>query len=127
MKKKKSRPKKTPIKQLKSKADNVFSKWIRTRDNAVCFTCGKILGIKESQNGHYMSRRHTNTRYDEDNCHCQCVSCNIFQNGNMQIYAIRLEEKYGQGILKELFRKAHTIKKAERKFYEDIIKKYAQT
>ena len=112
------------ISQLKREADRVFGIWIRKRDNHRCYTCGYQKQPEETQCGHYMSRSHTNTRYNEKNCHCQCVACNIFKYGNMQIYAIRLQNQYGQGILKELFRKAHMIKKADRKFYEGIIKKY---
>lgn len=113
-----------PISKLKKQADAVFSKWIRERDKGICYTCGIKKDPKEMQNGHYMSRNHTNTRYSEKNCHCQCVACNMFRSGNMQLYAIRLETQYGQGILKELFREAHTLKKCDREFLNNIIEKY---
>jgi len=121
MKKKKKLKSKTKLKQ---EADKWFSLFIRKRDNGRCFTCDVQKDISEMQNGHYQSRRHLNTRYCEKNSNCQCVSCNIFLRGNLQLYAIRLQKKYGQGILKELFRKSHTLIKSDRKFYEDIIKKY---
>lgn len=122
MQKKKTR-KKTKTK-LKKKADKVFSDFIRQRDNGICFTCGNKKEWKYQQCGHFMSRSHTNTRYDEQNCHCQCVACNMFKGGNMPVYAIQLQKLYGNEILKELFKRANKIKKADNKFYEDIIKKY---
>ena len=114
------------MKRLKKDADKVFSDFIRQRDKGRCYTCDNIKDWTEQQNGHYMSRRHTNTRYDEENCHCQCVSCNVFLRGNMPLYAIRLQKQYGNDILKDLFRKAHTTIKCDRLFLDKIIKKYGR-
>ena len=117
--------KKKGIIPLKKKADTAFSIYIRNRDNGVCFTCGKKGTIKEMQNGHYESRRHNATRFDERNCHCQCVGCNVFKSGNMTIYALKLQELYGRGILTELRKQAQEIKKFTRNDLELIIEKYA--
>ena len=111
------------LSQLKTKADQVFSKKIRSRDKHRCFTCGKQMEENESQNGHYKSRVHLSTRYSEKNCHCQCVSCNIFKGGNLTVYAIRLEAKYGGGILQELEAEARKTVKNARALYESIINK----
>jgi 5-methylcytosine-specific restriction endonuclease McrA len=91
--------------------DKVFSEYIRRRDNGICFTCGLKKHWKQMQNGHYVSRAHRSLRWDEINCHCQCVGCNVFRNGNMTSYAVRLEKKYGIGILQKLEAKRHTIRK----------------
>jgi hypothetical protein len=112
------------LKKLKLEADRLFSQFIRERDKHICYTCEKWLNPKESQNGHYISRNYLYLRYDERNCHCQGVECNVFKKGNMAIYAIKLEQQYGQGILQEL----ETIKLNNvgdtRLFLNGIIKKY---
>lgn len=65
--------------QLKEKADKLFSIYIRKlwandEGKAQCYTCLKIDHWKKLQNGHYHSRRHSSTRYDEDNCRVQCLT-----------------------------------------------------
>lgn len=108
--KKIKKPKALTKSKVKKKLDYVFSVWIRTRDRGSCFTCGKVGAIKEMQNGHYISRSHMNTRYDEKNCNTQCVGCNIFKKGNMDEYALKLIQVYGNGILEELNKKKQIIK-----------------
>lgn len=58
------------------KADKAMSEYIRTRD-PVCY-CGK----PSAQNGHYFSRAHYSTRWDEDNCLGCCAGCNILHEQN---------------------------------------------
>lgn len=118
------KPKLLSMSKLKKKADNVFSHWIRDRDNHTCFTCNKILSTNESQNGHFISRTHTATRYLEKNCNCQCVGCNIFKKGNYPIYALRLQQLYGNDILQELYDLSKTTIKCDRIFLNNIINKY---
>lgn len=118
MKKKKS------LKKLKGDLDKIFSLYIRNRDKGICFTCGLIKPIEEMQNGHFFSRVYLSTRFDEQNCHCQCVGCNVFKNGNYPKYSIRLVDKYGQGILKELERRTRQPIKFSRADYEALIEEY---
>jgi hypothetical protein len=109
------------ISRLKKDADHAFSHWIRKRD-AKCYTC--ITGRAE-QNGHYVSRAYLALRYSEKNCHAQCVSCNVFRNGNLTVYALKLIEEYGTEILKEFENTKRNHISNPRKFYEEIISKYA--
>lgn len=107
------------ISQLKKQADKVFSKWIRQRDKN-CYTCGG----RAQQCGHYVSRSYLALRYSEENAHAQCVSCNIFKNGNLTVYALRLCDQYGVYKLKEFERQKFEKVVNPRKFYEEVIKKY---
>lgn len=118
---KKKKTKKPTVAKLKKKLDKVFSEWIRRRDRDICFTCGN----KGTHAGHYILRRHMNTRWDERNVHCQCVRCNVFEYGNMDVYALRLQTQYGDGILNELNMLKHTIKQFTVKELEELIEKYA--
>lgn len=108
--------KKPTISSLKKKADIVFSKWIRARDKA-CFTCGSRENL---QCGHFISRGKNITRYDEENCHAQCVSCNIFKNGNYPVYAMMLGEK----MVRKLVAKSYLLHQFKREELEKIISDY---
>jgi len=112
------------ISKLKKEADAVFSKFIRQRDKGICETCGVKKEEKYQQCGHYIPRSHMNTRYDEENCNCQCFRCNIKLKGNMDEYAIRLKSKYGTGILERLHKRKQIIRQFKRKDFEDLIAHY---
>lgn len=111
------------VSKLKRKAWEVFSLYIRLRDGGKCFTCNKIADVKEMQAGHYVSRSWSNLLFDEKNVHCQCYSCNICKKGNMDVYALRLQSKYGDNILKELAKQKteHSFTPSE---LEQIIEHY---
>lgn len=118
--------KKPTISQLKKKADAVFSKFIRQRDKGICFTCGRQADPKYMQAGHYVKRSINSLRYDESNVHCQCPGCNIFQNGNMDEYAIALVGRYGEGILEKLHEKKKELKQWSVQELQDIINHYSE-
>ena len=87
--------------KLRDKLDAIFSKYIRLkysddRGNCRCISCGKVFPWKEIQCGHYMSRRYMSTRFSEDNCRPQCVACNIFNQGNIQMYRRVLIKQIGE-------------------------------
>lgn len=116
-------------KQLKKELDKVFSLYIRQRPadrNGMvkCFTCGKINHWKKMQCGHFMSRRHTATRWDEKNTACQCVQCNIFYEGNKYKFGKFINEKYGEGTAEMLEIKAHNKCRMGRFEYEILILEY---
>lgn len=102
--------------QLKKLLDKVFSEYVR-RKNAnengyvKCYTCSKVLPWQEIQNGHFVSRSHLATRYEEDNTRPQCVGCNVFGGGRVAIFASRLDEELGEGTVAKLYRKAQEITK----------------
>jgi hypothetical protein len=98
---------KTWIKKL----DTIFSQYIRQRDAdkkgyCTCCTCGKKLKIKEIHCGHFMSRRHYSTRWDEENCAAQCSGCNTFNQGEQYKFALYLNNKYGGDKATELLIKS---------------------
>ena len=84
-------PKKPTRKTLITKLDKVFSEYIRRRyaknDIATCVTCGKKDYWKKLQAGHFMSRKHYATRWDEDNVEVQCSACNVFRYGEQYLFA----------------------------------------
>lgn len=70
--------------------DTVFSQYIRLRyakdEIAECVTCGKKDHYKKLQCGHFMSRRHYSTRWDENNVGVQCYGCNITSQGQQFLF-----------------------------------------
>lgn len=96
----------------KDTLDGVFSEYIRLfyadfNGMCRCVTCGKVGFWKEKngiQNGHYVTRGSTNTRFDERNCHPQCQDCNMWKDKNkMQIqYRWFMVDKYGEEVVKEI-------------------------
>ena len=111
-----SKPKAKPtVAKLKKLADAEFSKYIRQRDStngvAQCITCGVSKPIAQMQNGHFVSRRVSLLRYDEENCNAQCVGCNMFKHGDLFTYAQNLDLKYGDGTAKKLHYQRFTTHK----------------
>lgn len=101
---------------LVKKADAIFSQYIRKRyaDNngiAECFTCGKKDHWKSLQCGHFMSRKHYSTRWDEKNCQVQCAGCNVFRWGEQFKFGRNLDIKLGKGTADSLEQKSRQILK----------------
>ena len=125
--------KKTPA-QLKKKADQLFSIYIRKKyaeDGYVaCYTCNKKHPIAEMQCGHFVRRVHLATRWSEKNCRPQCFACNVWKRGCYDEFARNLVLECGPEILDELNRqKNQTVKMTVSKYnklIDDLINKIAK-
>jgi hypothetical protein len=122
--------KKTNRKKLIEKLDTVFSVYIRKRDAinniAECFTCGKQDNYKKLQCGHFQSRKHYTTRWDEINCQVQCSGCNVFRYGEQFKFSLNLDTKYGIGTAEQLYLKAKQTLKLDNNDLEMLINKYIE-
>lgn len=121
--------KQKPLSKLKKELDSIFSKYIRVRNadksgSVRCYTCGKRAHWKEMHCGHYISRVHSSTRWNEINCQVQCPGCNLFKQGAADEFAIKLIKDYGEGILDVLNQIKHNGFKPDRDFYENSILNY---
>ena len=110
---------------LIKKLDTVFSIYIRRKnsinDIAECVTCGKKSHWSKLQNGHWASRRHYSTRWDEQNCNVQCAGCNVFRAGEIYLYTKYLCSQYGENFPEELYIKSQkTVKFTESNLVEMI-------
>lgn len=99
--------------------DDIFSKFIRLRDSdeygmITCISCGKRVKWKDSDAGHFVSRRHMSLRFDCKNVNAQCRECNRVKDGNIVGYTLGLRKKYGLAILNGLLEK-----KSEEKQWTD--------
>ena len=114
--------------KLVKKLDTVFSQYIRLKDSknetAICFTCGKEDHWKKLQNGHFQSRKHYSTRWNEINCQVQCAGCNVFRYGEQYKFSLALDQKYGSGTAEMLLIRAKQILKISDFELEDLIIRY---
>jgi len=114
--------------KIVKKLDSIFSQYIRLKDSendyATCFTCGKSDHWKKLQNGHFQSRRHYSTRWDEVNCQVQCAGCNVFRQGEQFIFSKNLDLKYGKGTAENLQIQAGQIIKLSDSELQEMIKDY---
>ena len=117
--------------KLKEKLDKVFSQYIRLRDsdengNCKCISCGSRHFWTEIHNGHFESRSHMGTRFDERNCNAQCVECNVFKDGNLSGYKRGLINKHGIAVIGQLEAKKHVINKLADYEYRVLIDLYRE-
>lgn len=110
---------KTSRKTLVKKLDQVFSLYIRLRyaknEIAECYTCGKKDHYKKLQCGHFMSRKHYATRWDELNCQVQCYSCNVMRYGEQYKFGLKLAKEIDKNLPEKLLAKTRNTVK-----YSDI-------
>ena len=119
--------KKKSFATLKRKLDKLFSEWIRRkvgRDVVTCITCGAVHHWKEIQCGHFISRIYLATRWNEQNAHPQCYSCNVLRRGNYGEYSLFMLKMYGQAIIEELIALKRRPVKLSRSDLEEMIQTY---
>lgn len=109
---------------LKKLAIKVFNSWIRKRDEGQpCISCGSFNTAHASH--FYSAGKHTNLRFNEDNCHLACVHCNYFEHGNLLPYRENLIKKIGLERVEKLDLLSKVrITKQDRFLYLEIIETY---
>ena len=116
--------KKPSRKTIITKLDSIFSQYIRLRysknEIAECVTCGKQDHWKKLQAGHFISRKHYATRWDEDNVQVQCSGCNVFRYGEQYLFSKYL----GVDLSEELLIKSRKIQKFTDNELLDMIELY---
>jgi hypothetical protein len=112
---------------LIKKAQKVFNDYIRARDrNKVCISCNRPLGAKFDAGHYFNANNHWSVRFDENNVHGQCVTCNQFKHGNLLNYQIGIQQRIGADELINLHAIAHETKKFTRDELREIISKYKE-
>lgn len=103
----------------KSPAWRNFSKYIREKYGPLCYTCGARPNVLQA--GHFVQGfGHQNTFFEEKNVRPQCFRCNINLSGNGAEFARRLQEEFGEGIIKELTDKGRTYKQYTKKELKEL-------
>lgn len=119
---------KKPKKNYKKELDEVFAEYIRLRDSNGdtfrCISCGQVKPMSQCQCGHYISRAHMATRFDEKNSNGQCVGCNIFKSGNVVEYRFGLIDKYGEEVVNQLEAMRNDQRQIKDPEYKELIQYY---
>lgn len=119
-----------------ARCDIAFSQYIRLKyanefGEVKCFTCNFVGFWKQSgiENGHFIGRSVMLLRWLEDNCRPQCIRCNQFMKGNLEVFAAKL----GEEIVSELKKaskqtKRFTIAEIQniRNHFEELVLKLKQ-
>lgn len=69
-----------------------------------CFTCEKLFVWQQTDLGHY---KHRKLDFDEMNTQIQCTYCNRWRHGNLDVYSMKLIDKYGIDAIKDLHLRAN--------------------
>jgi len=91
------------IRWLRKKAQEKFNFWVRMVERGrACISCGNP---NPNQAGHYYSAGHYPVlAFEPDNCHLQCISCNMYKSGNLIEYRKNLIKLIGEERLERLDR-----------------------
>lgn len=96
------------MKIRRTKADALFSQYIRTRDKCCRVRgCGKA----ETECAHIYSRRHWNTRHCPDNAIALCFSHHQYFTANPLEFARWCDQEFGREAMDKLFLRAHAVGK----------------
>jgi len=107
------------IQELTIDLDRVVSRYLRLAAMGLdhkceCYTCGIRKDWKKMQAGHFISRRQLALRWDTTyNVKVQCNECNVVKQGNLEVYAAKLEEE-NKGIVEYLYEKSRSVENTTR-------------
>lgn len=123
--------KKSDSKKLIDKLDAIFSQFIRLRDSndkglCRCITSGQIDEWKAMDAGHFISRNHMATRWEEKNVHAQSRKDNRFLGGRQYEHSLAIDKKYGEGTAEKLLIQSKQTKKFADFELEELIKYYTE-
>lgn len=112
-----------------AKADRQFSRFIRLRDAIPggafkCISCGQFKRIEQADCGHFHSRKHMATRFDELNAHAECRACNRFSADHLIKYQENLIRLIGQEEFDKLNIRAKGIKQWSETDLKELAKYY---
>lgn len=126
----KTKIKKVSLTKLEDKLWKVFSEFIRRRDSdengiGKCVTCGYREEWKYMDAGHFISRKHKSTKFDEMNNNIQCKGCNGPGGAGRQYeHGKYIDLKYGEGTADNILQKSRMICKRDRYDLEVLIDHY---
>lgn len=122
---------KVTISSAKKKADKWFSIYIRLRDSdwqgyARCITTGQKKHWKELDCGHFQTRQHLMTRWNELNCNAQSKMANGPLGGMQYEHGLAIDRRYGKGTADQMVALARTTRKFTIGDILDIADKYKE-
>ena len=118
----------TTRKRAVNRADTAFSRYIRARDNWVCFICGKTGYDRDGvlQCGHLITRSKHSVRWDERNAACQCSGCNRSHEFQPEIFTALWIEHHGVDAYHKLVYDSNQIVKRSVEEINDLADYYTE-
>jgi len=101
-------------------SDALWSKYVRTRDNWTCQSCGKKYSPDRAGGlhcSHYWSRGYYNVRFDEANTEALCFGCHQKLGSNPHDHKEHMVNKLGQEEYDKLLIRKNTSKHGIKKYY----------
>lgn len=123
------KPKADSLLGLVLKVEKVFNLAIRKRDidddgRANCISCGKSFSFEDLDCGHFISKMSSMIRFNEDNCHAECVGCNRMNDDHLIGYENNLIKKIGYDRVQDLYKQASKTNKWDRSVLNELYEKY---
>lgn len=84
-----------PLSHWINMTQRAFNDYIRARDGNICISCGSTTAVSYHAGHFRTTAAASQLRFNEDNVHSQCSSCNTHQSGNISPYRINLIIKIG--------------------------------
>ena len=109
------------------KLQPIFNKFIRVRDkNQPCISCESPLPKKYDAGHCFPAGHYANLRFNEYNCHAQCIVCNQHKHGNQSEYLLRLPKRIGMAKYERLLVQRHENTKLTINELKTLIIKYRE-
>ena len=124
-KKKQAKAEMLTVQDYVKMAQQVFNAYINKRDSGKpCISCGKKITGRVNASHYYNANNHWNVRFDENNVHSSCITCNQYLSGNLIEYGVRLEKLIGPDEFAILREDAYKLRKFSIDELKGIITEY---
>ena len=100
--------------------DQLFSEYIRKRDNYTCQRCG--VKSKNVQCAHFIGRRNQNCRFNEQNATTLCFACHFYFHANPLIFVEWTKKRLGEKDFNFLLVQERIITKPDKRAIEIYLK-----
>jgi len=119
------------ITQIKKRAWDAFSRWIRMSNAdgfgmVTCYTCNNRMHWKEMHAGHGIPGRHNAVLFLEEIVKPQDPACNIFKGGNLAVFTRKLIAELGIEMYDKIVSNTRIPIKYTKEDYLEVGKKYLQ-
>ena len=96
---------KSTLETLKKNVTNDLHAYVRLRDKGKpCISCS-VAWRPDFQAGHFKpANKFSSLKYNLDNINSQCIGCNIWNEGNVEMYEINLRKRIGDERVDEINR-----------------------
>lgn len=108
--------------------DIVFGRYIKQRDAPdgffCCISCGKTFPLSKGECGHYIGRTNMGTRFNPDNCFCECWKCNNDTPDHLEGFRRNMVERIGEDRVKAVEALKHVNTKLSTREIKELTKFY---